>query len=75
MTARPPDLLVSRDGTTVAVRGSDGVLRLTGDPKDKYSAQEWLKHTGYERPPMRSARPQMACAAMNSAASQKRRAA
>lgn len=51
MTARPPDILVSRDGTTVAVRGTDGVLRLVRAPKDKYSALEWLKRAGDERLP------------------------
>ncbi len=46
---RPPDLLVARDGATVALRGSDGVLHLMGAPKDRYSASEWLKRTGDAR--------------------------
>ncbi len=48
---RPPDLLVARDGLTVAVRGRDGLLHLLGAPADKYSAAEWLKRTGDDRLP------------------------
>ena len=49
--AQPPDLLIARDGATVAVRGSDGALHLLGEPKDKYSASEWLKRAGDARLP------------------------
>jgi competence protein ComEC len=44
--ARGPDLLVARDAATVAVRGSDGVLRLVRAANDDYSADEWLKRDG-----------------------------
>jgi len=44
-----PDLLVSRDGRTVAVRGGDGLLRFVRPPRDDYSAGEWLKRDGDER--------------------------
>ena len=44
--ARGPDLLVARDASTVAVRGSDGVLRLVRAARDGYSADEWLKRDG-----------------------------
>jgi competence protein ComEC len=37
---KPPDLLIARDGVTVAIRGSDGLLRLLRRPSDKYSAGE-----------------------------------
>jgi competence protein ComEC len=47
--ARQPDILISRDGATVAVRGHDGLLRLMGPPSDNYSAQEWLKRDGDAR--------------------------
>jgi len=47
--AKQPDVLISRDGTTVAVRGNDGLLRLLQKPSDKYSAVEWLKRDGDER--------------------------
>ena len=49
LTARGPDLLVARDASTVAVRGSDGVLRLVRAPRDGYSADEWLKRDGDDR--------------------------
>jgi len=48
-TARQPDILVSRDGATVAIRGEDGLLRLMQQPSDEYSAQEWLKRDGDRR--------------------------
>jgi competence protein ComEC len=48
-TNTPPDLYIARDGLTVAIRGSDGVLRLLRKPSDKYSAEEWLKRDGDER--------------------------
>jgi competence protein ComEC len=48
-TVRRPDLLIARDGATVAVRGQDGLLRLLRKPSDKYSAGEWLKRDGDER--------------------------
>ncbi len=47
--AVPPDLLVARDGLTVAVRAPDGALKLFHKSKDKYSAAEWLKRDGDER--------------------------
>lgn len=46
---RPPDLLVARDGETVAVRGSDGRLHLFRPAADAYSADEWLKRDGDAR--------------------------
>ncbi len=46
---RPPDLLVARDATTVAVRGADGTLRLVRPARDDYSADQWLKRDGDER--------------------------
>jgi len=49
LLSRPPDILVSREGDTVAVRGDDGALKLLHKPKDKYSAGEWLKRDGDAR--------------------------
>jgi competence protein ComEC len=46
---KPPDILISRDATTIAMRGADGALHLVGQPRDKYSATEWLKRDGDER--------------------------
>jgi competence protein ComEC len=46
---QPPDLLIARDGLTVAMRGGDGALRLLRKPADKFSASEWLKRDGDER--------------------------
>jgi competence protein ComEC len=45
----PPDLLIARDGLTVALRAPDGALKLLRPSKDKYSAAEWLKRDGNER--------------------------
>jgi competence protein ComEC len=45
----PPDILVGRDGETVAVRGNDGLLRLIREPKDDYTASEWMKRDGDTR--------------------------
>jgi competence protein ComEC len=44
-----PDLLIARDGMTVAIRGADGALRLLRKPADKFSAAEWLKRDGDDR--------------------------
>ena len=46
---RQPDLLIARDGTTVAIRSADGALRLLRKPSDKFSAAEWLKRDGDDR--------------------------
>jgi competence protein ComEC len=46
LSSKPPDLIVARDGTTVALRNSDGHLRFLRKPSDKYSAEEWLKRDG-----------------------------
>ncbi|HWU25372.1 MAG TPA: ComEC/Rec2 family competence protein [Rhizomicrobium sp.] len=48
---RPPDLLVARDGATVALRGKDGLLHLLGPSADSYSTIEWLKRDGDGRAP------------------------
>lgn len=45
----PPDLLVSRDGETVAIRGNDDRLYFVRRPADEYSASEWLKRDGDSR--------------------------
>jgi competence protein ComEC len=44
-----PDLLIGRDGLTVAIRTSDGSLKLFRPARDKYSVNEWLKRDGDER--------------------------
>jgi competence protein ComEC len=49
LVARPPDLLVARDGETVAFRGADNLLYLVRHPTDEYSASEWLKRDGDSR--------------------------
>jgi len=46
---KPPDLLVSRDGVTVALREADNRLHFLRVPADKYSAEEWLKRDGDNR--------------------------
>lgn len=47
--ARPPDLLIARDGQTVALRGDDGRLHFVRRIGDEYSASEWLKRDGDQR--------------------------
>jgi competence protein ComEC len=47
-TTTPPDILVARDGETVAVR-LDGKLEFLRAPKDNYSAASWLKRDGDAR--------------------------
>jgi competence protein ComEC len=44
--SRPPDLLIARDGLTVALRAPDGRLKLLRPSRDKYAAAEWLKRDG-----------------------------
>jgi len=45
----PPDLLIGRDGATVALRVADGSLKLLTPARDSYSANEWLKRDGDTR--------------------------
>jgi competence protein ComEC len=45
-TNDPPDLLIGRDGLTIAMRSKDGTLKLLRPAKDKYSASEWLRRDG-----------------------------
>jgi competence protein ComEC len=47
--ARPPDLLVARDGQTIAFRSGDGRLYFIRHAADEYSASEWLKRDGDSR--------------------------
>jgi competence protein ComEC len=49
LLAKPADLLVARDGQTIAVRGADGFLRFVRRASDEYSASEWLKRDGDAR--------------------------
>jgi competence protein ComEC len=46
LLARPPDLLIARDGQTVAIRGADNRLHFVRRIADEYSATEWLKRDG-----------------------------
>jgi competence protein ComEC len=48
---RPPDILVARDGRTVALRLDTGRLALTQKPADKYAAANWLRRAGDDRLP------------------------
>jgi competence protein ComEC len=51
LLTRPPDLLIARDGVTIAARGADRRLYFVRDPADEYSASEWLKRDGDARVP------------------------
>jgi competence protein ComEC len=44
-----PDILVGRDGATVALRVPDGSLKLLTQARDTYSADEWLRRDGDTR--------------------------
>jgi competence protein ComEC len=44
-----PDLLIGRDGATVALRVPNGTLKLLRPARDTYSADEWLKRDGDTR--------------------------
>jgi competence protein ComEC len=48
---RPPDVIVSRDASTVAVRDASGQLVLLRAPSDAYSSADWLKRDGDGRAP------------------------
>jgi len=50
LTSTPPDILVARDGETIALR-IDGKLAFLRPPKDAYSAASWLKRDGDARTP------------------------
>ena len=50
-STRQPDLLIARDGLTVALRAPDGTLKLFRPSKDEFTAAEWLKRDGDEREP------------------------
>ena len=47
--ASPPDILIGRDGSTVALRVADGSLKLLTPARDSYFADEWLKRDGDTR--------------------------
>ncbi|HEY2068765.1 MAG TPA: ComEC/Rec2 family competence protein [Rhizomicrobium sp.] len=49
LLAKPPDVLISRDATTIAVRTGAGKLVILPGATDEYSASDWLKRDGDER--------------------------
>ncbi len=49
--AKPPDILIARNGRDVAVRLASGRLALLHQPKDDYAAASWLKRDGDARAP------------------------
>jgi competence protein ComEC len=51
VSVRGPDLLVARDAATVAIRDSGGVLHFVRPPRDRYSADQWLRRDGDARDP------------------------
>jgi competence protein ComEC len=46
LLVRPPDILISRDAGTIALRNAGGHLMLLRKPADEYSAADWLKRDG-----------------------------
>ena len=51
LTVKPPDVLISGDGHSVAVRGRDGRLQLMRSTKDSFLLKEWLGADADARPP------------------------
>jgi competence protein ComEC len=51
LMATPPDLLIARDGRTVAVRVADGRLALVRHVTDDFAAADWLRRSGDAREP------------------------
>jgi competence protein ComEC len=51
LAAKPPDVLISSDGHSVAVRGRDGRLQLMRSAKDSFLLKEWLAADADERLP------------------------
>ncbi|MGH6879244.1 MAG: ComEC/Rec2 family competence protein [Rhizomicrobium sp.] len=49
LLARPPDILIARDGQTIAIRAADRKLHFVRQIADEYSASEWLKRDGDAR--------------------------
>lgn len=45
-----PEILIERDGSGIAVRGSDGRLAIAGKPS-RFVVQQWLASDGDSRPP------------------------
>lgn len=52
--ASPPDILMTQDLKTVAVRLPNGKLALTAPPQDKYAAANWLRRAGDGRTPLQA---------------------
>jgi competence protein ComEC len=48
LSAPVPDILIGRDGRTIAVREKGGALKLLPSYRDGWSANEWLKRDGDE---------------------------
>jgi competence protein ComEC len=49
--AKPPDILIARNGRDVAVRLANGKLALLHPARDRYAAASWLKRDGDVRMP------------------------
>jgi competence protein ComEC len=49
-----PDILISADGSSVAVRGNDGKLHLMRSGKDAFAVKEWLAADADARAPVNS---------------------
>jgi ComEC/Rec2-related protein len=51
LLAEPPDIMIARDGRTIAIKQSSGRLAFATKPADRYAAENWLRRAGDERPP------------------------
>lgn len=66
----PPDLFISRDLKSAAVRGGDGKLIIIGSRPDTYTATQWLIRDG-DRRDVAAARAAAACDEIGCTASEK----
>ena len=58
----PPDVLISADGRSVAVRGRDGELHLMQSGKDVFLVKEWLAADADARGPGDASAPSLSAA-------------
>ncbi len=49
VTERAPDLYISRYGSSLAVRGKDGLLKIFASQRDSFEAKRWLENDGDRR--------------------------
>lgn len=61
LMANRPEILISADGGAVAVRGQDGVLRVSGSRADSFLLDQWLEAEGARAAPADALRQGVRC--------------